>query len=391
MILPGATIGIVGSGQLGRMAALVAKRMGYRVCVYSPTADSPTGQVVDKEFVGAYDDWEQLAQFRAECDVITYEFENIPVETFHFLEENVPVHPTPDAIYATQNRLRERELLSELEIPVATYAPLTSAEELKDLLQSDQSASLQFPAVLKTASFGYDGKGQVKVQSRAELETAWDSLAQQPCLLEERISFVSEFSVIVARGGDRELRTYGPIENEHVNHILDRSFFPAHVSEASGEKAVQYAQAIAEKLGVIGVIAVEFFLLKDGGVLVNEIAPRPHNSGHLTIEGFATSQFEQQIRAICGMPLGSAALVQPVVMVNLLGDVWEGNPYLDISSVVQEQSAFLHLYGKPEPRIGRKMGHVTVLGANVLEAAEKAAGVRRGLRGVTSKSLSSNE
>lgn len=381
MILPGATIGIVGSGQLGRMAALVAKRMGYRVCVYSPTADSPTGQVVDKEFVGSYEDREQLALFRAECDVITYEFENIPVETFHFLQEQVPVHPTPDAIYATQNRLRERELLSELEIPVAPYAALSSAEELECLLQSEQSTPLRFPAVLKTASFGYDGKGQVKVQSQEELSAAWESLAQQPCLLEERISFVSEFSVIVARGGDGELRTYGPIENEHVNHILDRSFFPSHVPEASGEKAVQYAQAIAEKLGVIGVIAVEFFLLKDGGVLVNEIAPRPHNSGHLTIEGFATSQFEQQIRAICGMPLGSVGLVQPVAMVNLLGDVWAEKPYLDISAVVQEPRAFLHLYGKPEARIGRKMGHVTVLGESVSDACEKAAKVRQGLRG----------
>jgi len=387
MILPGATIGIVGSGQLGRMAAFAAKRMGYRVCVYSPTPDSPTGQVVDREFVGEYDDKDRLSDFRAECDVITYEFENIPVDTFYFLEEAVPVFPPPKAIFLTQNRLRERALLSDLGVPIAPYAELSSMEDLTKIAERNSSSTFEFPAILKTADFGYDGKGQASIARVEELHSAWHSLSQQPCLLEEKISFVSEFSVVVARGGNGEICTYGPIENQHVNHILDLSFFPSAVPDSSAEEAVQYSRSIADELGVVGVITIEFFLLHDGKVLVNEIAPRPHNSGHLTIEGFQTSQFEQQIRAICGMPLGAVEPLGSVAMVNLLGDLWEECPYLDISSIAKDSSAHLHLYGKPEPREGRKMGHVTVLGADLSSVCKKARTLRKELKGASSRSI----
>lgn len=364
MILPGATIGVLGSGQLGRMFAIAARRMGYRVHTFSPETDTPTGQVADKEWTASYNDLGAIHAFTRGVDVITFEFENIPVETINEAAQLDPVFPSGRVLHTTQHRLREKTFLSQAGFPVVPFAPIKSEKELEEAIKR-----IGTPAVLKSAGFGYDGKGQKKINSASEVSAAFAAVGKTESVLEGFISFEKELSVIAARGQDKSIVTYDVFENEHVNHILDITTSPAKVSDVIKKEAIQIAQGILEALDVVGVMCVEMFLTKQGKLLVNELAPRPHNSGHLTFDACVTSQFEQQVRAVCGLPLGSPELLRPAAMVNLLGDVWSnGEP--NWSAALKDTNLKLHLYGKAEPRAGRKMGHLTAL-ANSVEDARR--------------------
>jgi len=370
IILPGSTIGVFGSGQLGRMFAIEARKMGYRVHTFSPDTDTPTGQVADLETSADYGDLDSVKEFAKSVDVITFEFENVPSATVEAAAQFVGVHPRGDILHTTQNRLREKTFLSNNGFPVAKYKHIKLLDDLYRGLDE-----IGVPAVLKTAGFGYDGKGQQKVNSVGELESAFENLNGQEAVLEQFIEFEKEVSVVCARGQKGEMVHYGVIENQHSNHILDVSFAPAIVSEKIANDASNITAAIAEQLDYVGTLCVEFFLTKKGDLIVNELAPRPHNSGHLTFGPCVTSQFEQQLRAVCGLPLGSTEFYRPAAMANLLGDVWEnGEP--DWSAAVSEANVKLHLYGKSEPRPGRKMGHLTAAAVNATAAAELVRSAR---------------
>ncbi|MGB3683338.1 MAG: 5-(carboxyamino)imidazole ribonucleotide synthase [Rubrobacteraceae bacterium] len=364
-ILPGATVGVLGSGQLGRMLALVARRMGYRVHVFSPDSDSPTGQVADREWSAAYDDLDAVGEFARGVDVVTLEFENIPAATVEEVSGVVPVRPGLKALHTAQNRLREKTFLREAGFPVATFREVPERAALDGALRE-----VGVPAVLKTAGFGYDGKGQSKIEAPEDVDEAWDALGGE-AILETWVDFEKEVSVVAARGLDGSFAHYGVVENTHDRHILDVTVAPADVSPEVEREAVDITRGIFEELEVVGTACVEFFVTTQGKLLVNEIAPRPHNSGHWTIEGAVASQFEQQLRAVCGMPLGSTERVRPAAMANLLGDLWSnGEP--DWLKVCSMPDVKLHLYGKGEARPGRKMGHVTAL-ADTPEAARDRA------------------
>lgn len=365
-ILPGATIGVLGSGQLGRMFALAARRMGYRVHTYSPATDTPTGQVADREWTYSYDDHAQLEAFAKNVRVVTFEFENIPVESVNVVAKHAIVRPKANVLHVTQHRLREKTFLSEYGFPVAPFQRVRSKAELKLALKK-----IGTPAVLKTAGFGYDGKGQKKINSPDEAARAYATFNGAEAILEGFVRFTKEVSVIAARGIGGSFAHYGVMENMHKNHILDVTVAPAKIPASVEKKAVRMAREILHALDVVGVMCVEMFLTANGDLIVNELAPRPHNSGHLTIDAFETSQFEQQLRAVCGLPLGSTQRLKPAAMVNLLGDLWKnGTPRWE--KAVGEPGVKLHLYGKSEPRVGRKMGHLTALG-NTVEAARKSA------------------
>ena len=354
---------MLGSGQLGRMFAIEARRMGYRVHVFSPERDSPTGQVADHETIAAYDDLEAVRAFAQQVDVVTYEFENVPLATAAACAAHVPVHPSPAVLAIAQNRLREKAFMAANGLPVPPFVPVHSAADLHTAL-----AQIGTPAVLKTAESGYDGKGQVKISHVAEATAAWEAIGRQPAILEGFVPFVKELSVVAARGQQGDFAHYGAIENEHRDHILYRSISPARVPYEVAERAIQYAQIVLECLDVVGVLCVEFFLTADNTLLLNEIAPRPHNSGHLTIESHQTNQFEQQVRAVCGLPLGSTAQLRPAAMLNLLGDVWPAHGQPAWVAVHAIPHVKLHLYGKHTARKGRKMGHLTAVGETVEEA-----------------------
>jgi 5-(carboxyamino)imidazole ribonucleotide synthase len=363
-ILPGATVGVLGSGQLGRMLALAAHRMGYRIVVFSPDAASPAGRVADREVTAGYDDEEALASFAASVDVVTVEFENVPAASLEFLEAVVPVRPGPAALFRTQDRSREKEFLAAHGFP---HAPTMRLEGPADF--GGALAALGTPAVLKTAGFGYDGKGQLLVSGPEAEPAALNQLRAGPGVLERFIEFEREISVVLARGVDGSVAPYRPLENTHVKHVLDVSRSPAACSAATERTALELAREIADALEVVGVLCVEFFEKEDGELLVNEIAPRPHNSGHLTIEACPASQFEQQLRAVCGLPLGDTELLRPAAMANLMGDLWNhGEP--DWASLLAKSGVALHLYGKAEPRMGRKMGHLTALRESPARASE---------------------
>ena len=370
-ILPGATIGVFGSGQLGRMMALAARAMGYRIHTYSPDHDSPTGQVADREVVASYEDEDSLRDFVAHVDVVTFEFENVPALVAKIAEiAGVPVRPSGKVLHTTQQRGREKQFLAAAGLPVAPFALVTTLPQLEAAL-----ADLGTPAVLKTAAFGYDGKGQVKIERMGQAADAWLALGGQPAVLEAFVHFQHEISVVAARGVDGTFVHYGALENIHHNHILDLTIAPARIPAEVAEQAVALARATLEKLDVVGVLCVEFFWADDGRLLINELAPRPHNSGHLTIEAAYTSQFEQQVRAICGLPLGSTLLLRPAAMANLLGDVWrDGEP--DWAAALAIPGVKLHLYGKQSARIGRKMGHITALAPTVEEAVANVVAAR---------------
>jgi 5-(carboxyamino)imidazole ribonucleotide synthase len=372
-ILPGSTIGVLGSGQLGRMFTMAARRLGYRVHVLSPDTGTPTGQVADVEIVAPYDDLEAIAAFARGVDVVTFEFENVPAETTDAASEIVPVRPSGLVLHISQQRAREKGYLADKGFPVTPFAWLCQPDDLDGAL-----AAIGLPAVLKTASFGYDGKGQILVESREAAREAWRAIDYAQAVLERFIQFDRELSVVAARGLEGWVVTYPAIENTHVNHILDTSVLPAEVSPSIDARAREIAVGILETLDVIGVLCVEFFLTTDGDLLINELAPRPHNSGHLTIDACMTSQFEQQLRAICGLPPGSVEQFRPAAMANLLGDLWTaGEP--DWMAACLLPHVRLHLYGKSEARVGRKMGHITALGPTADEALAMAVRARAAL------------
>jgi 5-(carboxyamino)imidazole ribonucleotide synthase len=357
-ILPGATLGVLGSGQLGRMFAIAARRMGYRVHTYSPESDTPTGQVADVEITAPYTDLDRVREFAKNVSVVTFEFENVPGETAAAAFEHTYVRPAGFVLHTLQNRNREKSYLDSAGLPVTPYSPVETLEEFRASVQRHGC-----PCYLKTAGFGYDGKGQVRIPTVEHADAAWDAIGRSPAVLETCIDFQCELSVVAARGLDGEFAHYGAVRNDHRRQILDVSVAPAEVSPAVVRDAVEITRAVLEKLDVIGVLCVEFFLTRDGKLLINELAPRPHNSGHFTFDACVTSQFEQQLRAVCGLPLGSTEQLRPAAMANLLGDLWaHGEP--DWGAACAFPDVKLHLYGKTEPRPGRKMGHLTALGAN---------------------------
>lgn len=373
-ILPGSPLGVLGSGQLGRMFAIAAGQLGYHVHVFSPRPDSPTGQVAHRETVAEYDDIAALEAFAQSVAVVTLEFENIPTVAVETVQKFVPVRPSLDVLHISQHRLREKRFLTDAGIPCAPFEAVNSPEQLESAIKT-----LGLPAVLKTVHAGYDGKGQYLIREPGELATAWDAVGQQPAVLEGWVDFQQELSMLVARSVSGEITTCGPIANDHVNHILDLSYYPAPALAEVAEAAEEIARKVAEQLELVGIACVELFLTSSGQLLVNEIAPRPHNSGHLTIEACETSQFEQQVRAVCGLPLGSMQARCPAAMTNLLGDLWSsGVP--NWHSVLKTPQAHLHLYGKAEAKKGRKMGHLTVLADKSPAAVEAALALRAGLQ-----------
>ena len=364
-VLPGGTLGVLGSGQLGRMFAIAARRLGYRIHVLSPESDTPTGQVADKEIQASYQDLKAVEDFAAEVDVVTFEFENVDSQTVEAIERNTRVHPAGRVLHTTQHRLREKNFLQSISVPVTPFAAIRSQEDLEN------AASTHAPGVLKTAAWGYDGKGQVKVEAPTDAIAAWEQIDRAEAIFEKFVDFNQELSIVAARGQDGECAFYGPMANLHENHILSISVCPGGFSEKVTSDAQEITRAILEALNYVGTLCVEFFLTQDGNLLVNELAPRPHNSGHLTIDGHRTCQFEQQVRAIAGLPLGSPAQIKPAAMVNLLGDVWQnGDP--DWSSALAINDLKLHLYGKREARVGRKMGHINIL-SDTPESAKQLA------------------
>ncbi len=372
-ILPGSVIGVLGSGQLGRMFAIAARRMGYRVHTFSPETDTPTGQVADVEIKAHYDDLNAVRGFASAVDVVTFEFENVPSATAAAAAERAPVRPDGQILHITQNRLREKMFLSRHGFPVTPFKTINSIEDLRAGL-----AEFGCPAVLKTAGFGYDGKGQVKIKAMEEAETALATAGKQELVLEAFVDFDRELSVVAARGVDGSFAHWGAIENQHSNHILDVSIAPANVPPEIANEAVEIARAVLEQLGVVGVLCVEFFLTRQGKLLINELAPRPHNSGHLTFDACVTSQFEQQLRAVCGLPLGSTEFLRPAAMANLLGDLWQhGEPNWAAACAMPEVK--LHLYGKMVPKPGRKMGHLTAMAETANAAAKLVRAARETL------------
>lgn len=375
-ILPGATLGVFGSGQLGRMFAFAAARLGYRVHIFSPHADSPAGQVADRETIADYDDLEAVARFAQAVDVVTLEFENVPTAATDMAARYAPVRPSSQVLHIAQDRLREKQFLESAGIPCTPFAEVTSDAQLSDAVKQ-----IGVPAVLKTIASGYDGKGQAKIDKPDAAAAAWQSLGRRPAILEGWVKYDREFSVLIARSAGRdEIAIYPPIANYHENHILDLSACPAPSLELVANEACEIASTIVEQLDVIGILCVEFFLTTEGRLLVNEIAPRPHNSGHLTIDACATSQFEQQLRAICGLPLGPTDLMYPAAMVNLLGHLWQsGEP--PWPETLSDPAVRLHLYGKTGAKVGRKMGHLTVLADSPQQAVDRALVARSGLAG----------
>jgi 5-(carboxyamino)imidazole ribonucleotide synthase len=369
-ILPGATLGVLGSGQLGRMFAIAARRMGYRVHTLSPEYDTPTGQVADLEVQAAYDDLDAVRELARGVDVVTFEFENVSAAAAEAAAAITPVRPSGSVLHTCQHRLREKLFLSGAGFPVAPFAVVRSASELTAALDT-----VGLPAVLKTAGWGYDGKGQVKIDHSSEAAAAWDSLGTSEAVLEAWIDFEREISVVAARGLDGSYADYGPIENRHKNHILDLSIAPVDLPPQVVREAGEIARGVLAALDVVGVLCVELFLTRNGRLLVNELAPRPHNSGHLTFDASVTSQFEQQLRAICGLPLGATDLLRPAAMANLLGDLWQGGEP-DWVAACRSPAVKLHLYGKATPRPGRKMGHLTALADTPAAALEQVTAAR---------------
>jgi len=362
VIAPGQTIGIVGGGQLGRMLALTARRMGYRIAILDPDASCPASPVADLKLTASFDDRTALHRLAEASDVVTYEFENIPVDSLRQIAALRPVLPDPSILHICQHREREREFLHQSGFPGPSFEIVTSAQELTSALK-------KFPGKtrLKSSAFGYDGKGQLTLHPDADAKASWEQINVPRAVLEEHIPFLREISVLVARDASPRTVAFPPFENRHVDGILERTVFPARIPDSVANDALALARQIAEKLQLVGLLAVELFQLADGHLLVNELAPRVHNSGHLTAEACPTSQFEQQLRAICGLPLGLVSPIGPTVMFNLLGDLWaKGEP--DWSPVFALPGASLHLYGKATARPGRKMGHLTVRGATIEEA-----------------------
>ena len=386
LILPPANLGVIGSGQLGRMFIQTAQRLGYRAGVLSEDPDAPAVQVAHWTEIGADDDLGCLRSFADYTDAITVEFENVSAAGLRWLSRHKPVRPGWRTVWVCQNRLREKSFLTRHQIPHAPWKPVRTSAELDTAIRE-----LGLPLILKTAASGYDGKGQILVQHAAHAPVAWSQLNHAPCVAEAWVEFVAELSVVVARGHDGQAVTYPVALNHHQHHILDTTMMPAPVGPVITQEARNLALATAQSLEAVGVLTVEFFLTREGRLLVNEIAPRPHNSGHLTIEAAATSQFEQQVRALCGLPLGSSDLVSPAAMVNLLGDLWiqapQGQPRWD-AALAADPAIRIHLYGKHAPAPGRKMGHLTVVDPNPDSALRRALAARHALIKTTTQRTS---
>jgi 5-(carboxyamino)imidazole ribonucleotide synthase len=380
MLLPGKTIGVLGGGQLGRMFAQAAQTLGYRVHVFEPQPNCPAGAVANREVNASYEDAEALKTFARGVDVITYEFENIPSEPLAAIAPLVPLHPRADVLHVCQNRQREKAWLRTNRFPHVAFAEALDGEIAPAVAQVGR------PCVVKTADFGYDGKGQMRIVDDDDLAKAVAIFRGRRCVVERWVDFKCELSVIVARSPAGEFQVFPVAENIHTRHNQEFSIEPARINAAIAREAEQLAVAIAEKLGVVGLLAVEMFLSNTGEVLVNELAPRPHNSGHWSIDGGQTSQFEQHVRAVCGLPLGPGGAREPTVMVNILGDAWNWRDGMRVgepnwAAILSDPAAKLHLYGKTEPRNGRKMGHFTVRGADLDNVIEHARELKQRLQG----------
>lgn len=375
VIPPGSVLGILGGGQLGRMLALAARSLGYGVHVFTPEPGSPAGQVADVECVAPYEDLARVRDFARGTDVVTFEFENVPSATSAAAAEVALVRPDGRVLHVTQHRLREKTFLRDHGFPVTPFRSVGSLPELERAV-----AELGLPAVLKTAAFGYDGKGQQVLRTTADLAPAMAALQGAPAILEAMVDFTQELSVVGARTASGDFAAFPVFQNAHARHILDVTTVPSDVPEAVQTAARDLAAGILRSLDVVGLLTVELFLTRDGRLLVNELAPRTHNSGHVTLDACVTSQFEQQVRAICGLPLGDTRLRSPAAMANLLGDVWAaagGTPRWE--AALGFPDVHLHLYGKTDPRPGRKMGHLTALAGTAAEAAELARKARAAL------------
>lgn len=370
MILPGATLGVLGGGQLGRMFTLAAINMGYRVVVLDPDPHSPAGRIADQHIQASYQDHAALQMLGDECAAVTTEFENVPADSMEFLAKFCPVRPDAEAVRIAQNRIREKTWLQELGLPTAAFAAIYEQSDLEESIPA-----LAAPLLLKTASMGYDGKGQLQVNNLDEAIAAFSRLGGTACVLEEIVDLECEISVILARSIDGRTAVYPVGENRHRNGILDTTIVPAAIGDSVRDAATGMVERMADAMDYCGVLAVEFFCTRQGELLINEIATRPHNSGHYTVDACDTSQFEQQVRVMCGLPPGNAQLHSPVVMSNLLGDIWaNGEPSWE--AILAEPKAHLHLYGKIEARAGRKMGHFNCLAESTAAALAIAAGIR---------------
>ncbi len=371
-ILPGATLGILGGGQLGRMFTVAARTMGYKVMVLDPDPHSPAGQMADVHLQAGYTDAGALKQLAETCAAVTTEFENVPADSLIALARNCRVSPGADAVAIVQDRSHEKSWLAQHGFATAPFALVYSEGDLDAAL-----ADIGTPALLKVARFGYDGKGQARIHVPADAHAAFREFGGQPCVLEGFVNLECEVSVVLGRSDAGECALFPVAENRHVNGILDVSIVPARVAESLAQQARDMARAVADALGYVGVMAVEFFVV-DGRLMVNEIAPRPHNSGHYTLDACVTDQFEQQVRALAGLPLGDTRLLSPVVMVNILGDRWQnGGPHWD--TLLAHPAIKLHLYGKEAARHGRKMGHFNVLDADAQAALGLAESMRDAL------------
>ena len=371
--MPGAMLGVLGGGQLGRMFVMAAQQMGYRVTVLDPLPDSPAGRTADDFICADYADQSALEKLSRQCAAITTEFENIPANSLRKLAKSCVVSPDAYSVSIAQNRIAEKQFLGTNGFAIAPFAVIQQQDDF-----ATQDVADLLPGILKVSQFGYDGKGQKSAADETELLAAYAQLNHPVCVLEKFMPLKSELSVVVARGKEGEIRTFPVSGNQHVNGILDISIVPARISPELAEQAQAIACKIAEKLNYQGVLCVEFFVLQNDELLINEIAPRPHNSGHYSINACVTSQFEQQVRTLCGLPLGDTTQHSAAVMVNLLGDLWQnGEP--DWSLVLQNPSAKLHVYGKTEARPGRKMGHYTVLSTDIDTALQQATAIKKQL------------
>ncbi|WP_299871059.1 5-(carboxyamino)imidazole ribonucleotide synthase [uncultured Cocleimonas sp.] len=369
MLLPGATIGMLGGGQLGRMFTIAARNLGYNVIVLEPDTGSPAGQLANEHIIAAYDDAEALVKLGNQCDVITTEFENIPAEVLNKLTEYCPVFPSASAVEKAQDRIVEKEFILSCGLLPVPYGVINTSSDIAKAVKD-----ITFPAILKTARFGYDGKGQQTIKSADEVEVAFKETGQVSCVLEQRIDLDCEVSVILGRNEQGETQCFPVAENIHRDGILYQTLAPARVDHDIANAAQAAAKRMADKLDYVGVMAIEFFVTKKGELLVNEMAPRTHNSGHYTLDACVTSQFEQQVRMVCGLPFGDARLLSPVVMTNMLGDLWGSgeNTQPHWNKLFENSSTKLHLYGKMEARVGRKMGHFCTLSDNLTDAQQQA-------------------
>ena len=374
MILPDSILGVLGGGQLGRMFTVAARRMGYRVWVLDPDVNSPAGGIADRHLRAAYDDASALTLMGENCAAVTTEFENIPAETLKFIQSRLPVRPSSEAVAIARDRIREKTFIREQELATAPFFAIHKEDDLVDACQQ-----LDMPALLKTAQMGYDGKGQIAVSNLEEARRGFQQLGATPCVLEERVQLALELSVILARSITGETAIFPVAENTHVNGILDTTCVPARVADEIAQSAESMARRLADALEYCGVLAVEFFLTAGGTLLINEMAPRPHNSGHYTLDACLNSQFEQQVRTLCGLPPGSTTLLSPVVMVNILGDWWHEGAPPPWEQLFSHPQTKLHLYGKHHARAGRKMGHYNCLAKELDDAMQVAEQVRREL------------